>query len=61
MQIISGKHVQLMHRAPVIDLTVVDGNGTPVYARVKSDGKSINGSVIDRNNPHSAHHFLIVR
>ena len=52
--------MQLMHRAPVIDITVVDGTGTPVTVqRGKGDLKPVNGSTIDRNT--TAHHFLIVR
>ena len=54
--------MQLMHRAPVIDLTVVDGSGVPVHSNpVTADGKPLNGGAGDRNSPASSHHFLIVR
>ncbi|XP_039255699.2 lethal(2) giant larvae protein homolog 1-like isoform X1 [Styela clava] len=49
-----GKEIQLMHRAPVIDVTVVDSHGSPVH--LMSHGKASNGTAQGA----AAHHFLVI-
>nr|CAB3263448.1 lethal(2) giant larvae protein homolog 1 [Phallusia mammillata] len=57
-----GKHIQLMHRAPVVDIAVLDGYGTPVHAlHNPADGKPSNGSAIGKTSPNAGtHHTLVI-
>lgn len=50
---ILGKEIQLMHRAPVINVTVMDSQGSPVHL---SSNKTSNGTT--QNS--TAHHFVVI-
>uniref|UniRef100_H2ZMJ2 Lethal giant larvae homologue 2 domain-containing protein n=1 Tax=Ciona savignyi TaxID=51511 RepID=H2ZMJ2_CIOSA len=53
-----GKHIQLMHRAPVVDITVLDNLGVPVSTNAaKHDGKANNGNA---GHATSQHHSLVI-
>lgn len=49
-----GKEIQLMHRAPVIDVTVVDSHGSPVHL---GSGKTSNGA----GHGFASHHSVVIR
>ncbi|XP_078482669.1 lethal(2) giant larvae protein homolog 1 [Ciona intestinalis] len=57
-----GKHIQLMHRAPVVDITVLDNLGIPVpTSDAKHDVKPNNGNAVARSSPPaSQHHSLVI-
>ena len=60
----SGKHIQLMHRAPVIDITVLDAYGTPLQAMLHPhDAKALNGGAVRSTAPPGGahHHSLVIR
>ncbi|XP_076808161.1 lethal(2) giant larvae protein homolog 1-like isoform X1 [Clavelina lepadiformis] len=57
-----GKHIQLMHRAPVVDITVLDSHGTPVQSHLRKGGKASNGSAGEHKSSSGGaqHHSLII-